>query len=282
MMNLSQRSHRRCFTLMEVMISIALAMALLGAVFGFLFNLLATRQRVIEFAAQQRAAAILIERIERDLVFTLVGDSRSGAGIQGDASSLRLLTRSVAVNLADQVGRDREVFGDLQAIHYRFDEGRRSLQVGRISQNQNSGTSSSPLEDLRGNIFRVRFRYYDGDSWLESFDSRQANQLPVAIEIAFWFDPWPGEESEGGDGSGGAGGAGRDPDPESLDFLRRETFDARAGFDEESMARITDLELVDEPEPDRQQQNIRRAASREPDRRILKPIAGGRARQQRP
>ncbi len=248
MMNLPRRSHRRCFTLMEVLISIALAMALLGAVFGFLFNLLATRQRVIEFAAQHRAASILIERIERDLVFTLVGDSRSGAGIQGDASSLRLLTRGVAVNLADQAGRDREVFGDLQAIQYRFDEGGRRLQVGRISPNPTSGASSSSLEDLGGNIFRVRFRYYDGDSWLETYDSRRENQLPVAIEVAFWFDPWPGEEIDGVDG---AGRAGREPDPESLDFLKRETFDARAGFDEEAMARITDLELVDEPEPDR-------------------------------
>lgn len=248
---LPKRSQRRCFTLLEVLISITLAMALLGTVFGFLFNLLATRQRVIEFAAQQRAASILIERIDRDLVFTLVGDSRSGAGIQGDASSLRLLTRSVAVNLADRAGRGREVFGDLQAIQYRFDETQRRLQVGRISRNPTSGTSSPSLEDLGGNIFRVRFRYYDGDSWLETYDSRQAGQLPVAIEIAFWFDPWPGEDFDGVDGTREAGVLGRDPDPESLDFLQRGTFDARAGFDEEAVARITDLELASEPEPDR-------------------------------
>lgn len=248
MMIYPKRSHRRCFTLLEVLISITLAMALLGAVFGFLFNLLATRRRVIEFVAQQRAASVLIERIERDLVFTLVGDSRSGAGIQGDASSLRLLTRSVAVNLADQAGRGREVFGDLQAIQYRFDETQKKLQVGRTARSPTSGASSPSLEDLGGNIFRVRFRYYDGDTWLETYDSRQAGQLPVAIEIAFWFDPWPGEEIDGANRSGGAGG---DPNPESLDFLQRQTFDARAGFDEEAMARISDLELVDEPEPDR-------------------------------
>lgn len=248
MMILPRRSHRRCFTLLEVLISITLATALLGTVFGFLFNLLATRQRVIEFAAQQRAASILIERIERDLVFTLVGDSRSGAGIQGDAASLVLLTRSVAVNLADQAGRENEVFGDLQAIQYRFDEAKKILQVGRISRNPTSGTSSPSLEDLGGNIFRVRFRYYDGESWLETYDSRQAGQLPVAIEIAFWFDPWPGEELEGTDG---AGGAEREPGRNSSATLQRGTFDARAGFDEEAVARITDLELASEPEPDR-------------------------------
>lgn len=254
MITLPRPSHRRCFTLLEVLISITLALVLLATVFGFLFNMLSARQRAIEFAARQRAASMVIERIERDIIFTLVGDSRSGAGIKGDASSLLLKTRSVGVNLADQAGRAREVFGDLQAIQYRFDDSQKRLQVGRVSPGSSSSASSSAMEDIGADIFRVRFRYHDGNSWQESYDSEQAGQLPVAIEIAFWFAPWPGEEPDGiggAGGTGGAGGGGRDPDPESLDFLQRQTFDARAGFDEEAMARISDLELVSEPEPDR-------------------------------
>ena len=238
MNTLPRPSPRRCFTLLEVLISITLALVLLATVFGFLFNMLSARQRAIKFAARQRAASIVIERIERDIIFTLVGDSRVGAGIKGDASSLLLKSRSVGVNLADQAGREREVFGDLQAIQYRFDDSQKRLQVGRVSRNPSSGASTSAMEYIGADIFRVRFRYHDGEAWLETYDSLQASQLPVAIEIAFWFEPWPGEEIDRDSG-------------DLLNELQRDTFDARAGFDEEARARINDLELNDEPVPDR-------------------------------
>ena len=47
---------RRGFTLLEVLISIALIMVLLGSMFAFLLDMLASRRRVVDYTARQLAA----------------------------------------------------------------------------------------------------------------------------------------------------------------------------------------------------------------------------------
>lgn len=57
----------------------------------------------------------------------------------------------------------------------------------------NPGTESwrPPVwrEDAIPEVARLRFRYFDGTSWLGHWDSGQAGRLPVAIEIAFDLQP---------------------------------------------------------------------------------------------
>ena len=91
----------RAFTLIEVLIAIALTLALLGAMFGFLFDLLSTRAAVMEASMRQRAAGSIMDHLERDLMACLVGDDTVGAGVEGDAMSVRILSRQVAVRSGD-------------------------------------------------------------------------------------------------------------------------------------------------------------------------------------
>ncbi|MHC4304305.1 MAG: type II secretion system protein [Planctomycetota bacterium] len=100
------------------------------------------------------------------------------------------------------------------------------------------GTDGTPFAPLGGSVYKVRFRYHDSTAWRDSFDSLLQGTLPAAVEIAVWFHPWPGDE--------------RPEVPESeAEIPGRLTFDATAGFDEAEFARESDLELFDEPEPDR-------------------------------
>jgi hypothetical protein len=41
---------------------------------------------------------------------------------------------------------------------------------------------------LGGSIAKVRFRYHDGEAWRDDFDSLALNRLPVAVEVAVWFE----------------------------------------------------------------------------------------------
>ncbi len=99
---------------------------------------------------------------------------------------------------------------------------------------ETAGTFTS----VGGPVFLVRFRYHDGSGWRDSVDSLAADRLPVAVEVAVWFDPWPGirPPSEPGD---------------SALRPQRLTFGAADAFDERAFARESDLELFDEPTPDR-------------------------------
>lgn len=222
----------RAFTLIEVIIAIALTLALLGAMFGFLFNLLGTRAAVLEASMRQRAADALFDHIQRDLGHCLVGDDVLGPGVEGDAAGVRILSRQVAIT----TGAAADVaatFADAQRTEYRFDESARRLEARRTDP-ADSDTAGTAFEPLGTEIFRVRFRYYDGMDWTETFDSLAADRLPVAIEVSIWHDPWPGEETAAAP-------------PGAAD---RATFDAGAGFDESRAAILSDQNLAERPDPD--------------------------------
>ena len=231
---------RRCgFTLLEVLIVIGLVSALLGSMFTFMFNLLSSRDRALQYSAQQLAATTLIERVSADLMTCVVGDAGAGSGVQGDTQRLRILTRSVAASLAQRGLGDPAVLGDLQITEYTFNESQRQITASRqfVQTNMNGRTSEAPVG---GSVYKVRFRYHDGTSWRDTFDSRSYGQLPLAVEIAIWFDPWPGEEPDPLD----------EPDDE-LDEFDRLTFDAIDTFDERQFAEQSDMDLYSEPKPDR-------------------------------
>ena len=209
--------------------------------FGFFWDTLSARQRIIDETARRRAAATLIERLERDLMTCIVGDRAVGAGVKGDETSLRILTRSVPVRLAEQGASSGDAFCDLEFAEYRFDGPGGGILAGRTLARAGR-TPRTDLFALGGEIHKVRFRYHDGDGWRETFDSLGADRLPGAIEVAIWYDAWPGEESDDGFASEGA---------EPIELPQRLTYDETAGFDEEAYAELSDMDLTDEPPPDR-------------------------------
>ena len=233
---MSRAPRHRGFTLLEVLIATGLILALFGSMFTFLFDLLSVRERALDHAAKQLAATTLIERVEADLMSCLVGDDARGAGIEGNSTRLKILTRSMAGSLARRGGNDPAVFGDLQSAEYRFDDPSGHIEIARGPAGDRMEIADT-FTSVGGPVFLVRFRYHDGSGWRDSFDSLAADRLPVAVEVAVWFDPWPGIR----------------PPPDPGDSLRpqRLTFDADDAFDERAFARESDLELFDEPTPDR-------------------------------
>lgn len=255
---------RRGLTLIEVLVAVAMLMALTTVMFSFYFNLLESRVRVIEFTSKQRAAGMMIERLESDLVTTLAGNSRHGPGVEGDEHDLRMLGRGVAAYRAENGPDDPGVLGDLQFVQYRYDPVGRTLTARRralgvdddsaeddrdqsmdddaelsettADTNNETQDAATQFETIGSDLGRVRFRYHDGNGWRASFNSLEAGQLPVAIEVSVWFEPWPGEED-----------AENLRAAEAQQQLERETFDFEPAFDEEQYLR--EQEAADQPEP---------------------------------
>ncbi|MHC4415609.1 MAG: hypothetical protein ACYS0G_10025 [Planctomycetota bacterium] len=230
----------RAFSLLEVLIAIALVLALVGSMFAFLFDMLSSRARALDYGAKQLAATTLIERAEADLMSCLVGDSVSGSGVEGDQTRLRILTRGVPAPLAERGVEDPAVLGDLQVAEYRFNDETARIEARRAAVGDPDADASS-FAPVGGQVHRIRFRYHDGTGWRESFDALAADRLPVAVEIAVWFDP-PLFAEQAPEAPGAMGGS---------DLPERLTYDASGGFDERTFAERSDLDLFDEPRPDR-------------------------------
>jgi hypothetical protein len=178
---------RRGFTLLEVVLALSLAILLLGSSMTFLWELADRRSTLARGSRDLHAGAILIERLEADLSAGLVGDPGIGAGITGTATKLRLLTRGVwlAPEAGGKAGGEGE--GDLQATEYEFDPSSGRITGRRGVVKPGSSSISGPMELISDRVERVRFRYFDGKEWVETFDSLAKGELPVAIEVAVWF-----------------------------------------------------------------------------------------------
>ena len=167
---------RHAFTLVEVLLSIGLILALAASLFAYIHGLVEQRTRLVLVADQQAAAAALFEELESDLATTFAADASGDAGVKGDGSSITVRCRAVPGRTGTGAVTD---FGDLLGSEMRFSSGK--LSARRL------GKSQRALETVASGIERLRFRYFNGVEWLETFDSAQTGELPVAVEAALWF-----------------------------------------------------------------------------------------------
>lgn len=202
---------RRAFSLIEVMLAIGIVMVLAGVVYAFLFNLMDSRRRVVQYGDRSRVGVGMIEAIERDLMTTLAGDSRFGPGLKGSATSLTLLSRSVTLPIETDA---QTVLGDLQGVRFEWERSFGQLRASRWDVLSGERAMSEVISD---EVEYLQFRYFDGRTWRGSFDSSAAGRLPVAIEVAVWFgDVQQASAAQAAEPSAGGSDAAGQPGSEPL------------------------------------------------------------------
>ncbi len=170
----------RAFTLIETLVALGLLLVLVGAVFAFGMNLTASRDRLAAHMRRSQTVRVFLDRLEQDLHTALASDAGQGAGIVGDESSIRLLSRSVGA--MGQTHGIASAMSDLLRSEYRWDNGGRTLQASRGAPD--GGAAWNTIADDLG---CVQWRYHDGRGWVTTFDSGATGRLPVAVEVAIWY-----------------------------------------------------------------------------------------------
>jgi type II secretory pathway component PulJ len=193
---------RAGFTLLEIVLAVALALALVAAMLTF-----------YQQAAQVRAS--LSQEVdktgaERAVMNLLTSELRSawacreiGLGLEGGPDQMRLVTTCLpgatawVVTTATETPPPAE--RDIQVVGWRLriveDEDGRPVIVGieRTCQKNVTARVAEEGKEIQTLLVTprfkfIRFRYWDGNTWLESWGG---GDLPGAVEIVLGEEPLP-------------------------------------------------------------------------------------------
>lgn len=173
------------FTLTEVLVGVVLLALLAAGVATMTSDLRLRRGVILDAGDANRGADAIIAALERDLPATFVVSRDGEPGIVGTATSITVRSYVTGVSL-DQ-GADP--FANAMVTRFEFDRGAATLSASRAP----SAAAAQP-EPMSERIADLRFRYHDGDDWRGSFNSAQAGELPVAIEVVVLFRTPRGDE----------------------------------------------------------------------------------------
>lgn len=192
---MKRRSHSAAFTLIEVLAAIGLLVLLAAAVMSFL-GVLRDRQRTVgEAYERQRGLALMMERLDAEVMTCFADSGEAQPGISGTESKVTIGSRGVGLgSLAAEA---------MRVSSTQFSTFELAGSDLRVTRTEEAGASPMVL-NVQG-IGKVRFRYHDGVEWQTTFDSVQSKGLPMAIEVSVWFAstlsdaemPQSSEESEG-------------------------------------------------------------------------------------
>ena len=204
---------RSGFTLLEAMVALGVILLLVGVMTSVVGDVARSRDRSIEEGIQLQGAMGAFELLGSAADTCFAGASEDQFAIQGGPLNLRITRSGVhARRLRNQDGAT-SVLGDRERFELGLDG--RDLFV--------SGEESNARSILMVDLVAIRFRYFDGESWMNTWDS-SIDGLPRAIELSIWSDPWP---------------EGREPswmpkeDPEFVESEVSEDLESTVAFDEE-------------------------------------------------
>lgn len=180
---------RSAFTLLEVLLAIGLIGILSGSLFTFLWQVSAQKAAVSQRAMDDQSADAVIERLESALTGAVAADSSGNAGIQGSSTSLKVLSRGVGLPMKEE---DRAwSAGDLQGTEFKFESGAIKARRWDAHQSRAGGGTPSSYEIVSDHVGAMKLRFFDGQDWADTFDSKELKSLPVAIEVSLWFGTPP-------------------------------------------------------------------------------------------
>ncbi len=197
----SRRARPRGFTLLEIVVAIALSVLLLGVTLGFYHETLEARRhlrREIASVAQQRDAMDrLTDELRAALAYRFLG-----LGLEGSLSELRAVptTRVPGASVWIERGATDDPLPpehDITIVGYRLgieeDEDGLPVIYGLERTEQLMITARVPEEGdqiksrvIAADIRFLRFRYLANGEWLGSWTG---GDLPVAVEITMGTEP---------------------------------------------------------------------------------------------
>ena len=197
----------KAFTLLEVVLAIGIAVGMLVVVLFFYQQTADLRAQLLQRTEQLSTARLLMDRITAELRTTRRHEYFQGAFI-GESDFLQFIKTDIPSRVAwrsGALGRAATVETDLKLVRYSLNSSggtnilglarseeslleARSLRAASDLATSQSVSNSLPL--LTEDIHFLRFRYWDGKSWQDSWRS---SELPQGVEVSLGMEAFPPE-----------------------------------------------------------------------------------------
>lgn len=190
----------RAFTLFEVLIAVSLVVGLMGSVLVFYRYATETRAMVIDQAESVTARRMVMERITLELRSAVISASNSMVPLSGTISTLSIPTAGPLPRSIWRVDPEAESpppigVSDVSEVKYSIrshTDGDGNVVVDGLDRTMGvvapvTEDSTPPSSVFAPRVKFVRFRYFDGANWTDSW----GGGMPAAIEVSLGLDPLP-------------------------------------------------------------------------------------------
>lgn len=175
-------TNKHGFTLVEVMVAIALISLIMTSVYGIFSTISTTQKRLENESEGYHQARMIFDRISRELrtSYLNVNNERSAftADIDSNGNNYLAFTSTSALTHGNAPG-------GLVRVRYQLDT-QHEKTTGRLLR------SAVPLfvpddppsgQRLSSQVKQLEWRFFDGSDWQESWDSGVNHRLPHTVEM---------------------------------------------------------------------------------------------------
>ncbi len=189
---------RAGFTLLEILLALAVSGIVLSVVTTVYFSALQLRNRTAQSFDDALPLQHAVTVMKRDLAAllppggTLSGELQSSPSAES-MSSMNLFAGgqqvSPLLHTATGIIDDYTPFADVQRVAYYLVDPTNSYALGRDLIRVVSGnllpatTDESSSRWLMGGVESMYFQFYDGTAWQDTWDSTTSSNLPTAIKV---------------------------------------------------------------------------------------------------
>lgn len=175
-------SNRQGFTLLELLLALAITTLVLAAAYTTLFSLSRAQEQAAHGMEQRRALRNSLDLLRRELSSVLLkaGDQRFRFMVQdrdfyGKPAS--------TIQYATLAPPSEGISSDLVRVRYQTTEDGSSLLLQRASQGLFVTTEGNSGYPLLSNLEGFLVECYDGSKWVKTWDTTLTSSLPKMIRV---------------------------------------------------------------------------------------------------